>query len=90
MQHIAIRKIPLKKGCARIDRLAMALAEIVKDGHLKSAVQELLNTNAANVAGTARDKNFLHFPVSISVDAPQSSPQPASSDPFGDQMLNQG
>ena len=56
----AVGEVALEKPGARIQCLFVAFAEVVKDGDFKALIQKLLDTNAADVAGSACHKNRFH------------------------------
>ena len=44
-----------------INRLPVALGQVVKHGDLVSEIEELLDTNTADIAGSAGNENFHNF-----------------------------
>ena len=53
-----VRQVELVEFGARIHGSAVAFAEVIEDNNIVAKVQELLDANAADVAGSACDKNF--------------------------------
>jgi len=60
-QDRAVRKIALIEIRTWIDGFGVTFGEIVEDRNLKTLVDHLLDTNAADVACSTRDNNFFHL-----------------------------
>lgn len=58
--HRAVGEIALKEFGPRFDRFAMAFGQVVEDRHLVAFIEQLLDTNASDVACSASYKNRLH------------------------------
>ena len=60
-QDRAVSEITLVEIGTWIDCLGVTFGEIVEDRNLKTLVNHLLDTNAADVARSTRDNNFFHL-----------------------------
>ena len=55
---LAMLQVALDEFGARIERLAVALGQVVEDRDLVAGLEQLLHANAADVAGAAGDEYF--------------------------------
>ena len=60
LDRLDVGQIPLEKGGAGINGGTVTLAEIIKDSHRVTCLQELFHADAADVAGSAGDQDRLH------------------------------
>ena len=60
LDRLDVGEIPLEEGRPRVDGEPVPLGEVVKDGHGVAGIQELLDADAADVAGSAGDQDGFH------------------------------